>query len=83
MEDMVVCLFSGGVFFNLFSCYINNLALNQVVVGTVAARGVRVDPDPLHRLQDAYYMFQSAAETSNRAARALVSDPKRCTRVPL
>lgn len=47
----------------------------QVVVGTLAIRGINLDldPPPLEQFQVACNMFRSAAETSSRAARALVS----------
>ncbi|KAJ7704352.1 hypothetical protein B0H17DRAFT_921443 [Mycena rosella] len=45
-----------------------------VVVGTLAIRGINLelDPPPLQQFQTACNMFRSAAETSSRAARALV-----------
>ncbi|KAJ6588378.1 hypothetical protein B0H19DRAFT_922527 [Mycena capillaripes] len=45
-----------------------------VVIGTLAIRGINLnlDPPPLEKFQVACNMFRSAAETSSRAARALV-----------
>jgi hypothetical protein len=45
-----------------------------VVIGTLAIRGINLnlDPPPLERFQVACDMFRKAAETSSRAARALV-----------
>ncbi|KAJ7337354.1 hypothetical protein DFH08DRAFT_705678 [Mycena albidolilacea] len=45
-----------------------------VVIGTLAIRGINLnlDPPPLERFQVACDMFRQAAETSSRAARALV-----------
>ncbi|KAJ7481536.1 hypothetical protein FB451DRAFT_1030501 [Mycena latifolia] len=45
-----------------------------VVVGTLAIRGINLelDPPPLEQFQTACNLFRSAAETSSRAARALV-----------
>ncbi|KAJ6591053.1 hypothetical protein DFH09DRAFT_907769 [Mycena vulgaris] len=45
-----------------------------VVVGTLAIRGINLDldPPPLEQFKTACSMFRSAAETSSRAARALV-----------
>ncbi|KAJ6463916.1 hypothetical protein C8R45DRAFT_503300 [Mycena sanguinolenta] len=45
-----------------------------VVIGTLAIRGtnLNLDPPPLERFQVACNVFRSAAETSSRAARALV-----------
>ncbi|KAH7910916.1 hypothetical protein BJ138DRAFT_49320 [Hygrophoropsis aurantiaca] len=44
-----------------------------VIVGTVAVRnlGVQLTPEPLEQLEHACALFTSAAETSNRAQRAL------------
>ncbi|KII91821.1 hypothetical protein PLICRDRAFT_38677 [Plicaturopsis crispa FD-325 SS-3] len=44
-----------------------------VIVGTVAARALRekMEPDPLQLIESAYALFKSAAEISNRAARAM------------
>ncbi|KAJ7028724.1 hypothetical protein C8F04DRAFT_963706 [Mycena alexandri] len=45
-----------------------------VVVGTLAIRGINLnlEPPPLEQFQTACNMFRTAAETSSRAARALV-----------
>lgn len=45
-----------------------------VVVGTLAIRGINLnlEPPPLKQFQIACNMFRTAAETSSRAARALV-----------
>ncbi|KAJ7628452.1 hypothetical protein FB45DRAFT_748903 [Roridomyces roridus] len=47
----------------------------SVVIGTLAIRGINLDldPPPLERFEIACNIFRSAAETSSRAARALVS----------
>ncbi|KAF9476036.1 hypothetical protein BDN70DRAFT_812955 [Pholiota conissans] len=46
-----------------------------VIVGTIAIRGVHLNmkPPPLEEFEEICKVFVSAAETSNRAARALVS----------
>lgn len=46
----------------------------QIVVGTIAVRGVHLDSKPpaFEEFEAACNMFQSAAEISNRAARAMV-----------
>lgn len=47
---------------------------DQLVVGTVAMRGpdFGLSPPPLEQFEVACSVFQSAAETNSRAARALV-----------
>lgn len=51
-----------------------NKNLPQIVVGTLAMRGLSVnsDTDPKEEFELACVMFRSAAEQSARAARALV-----------
>jgi len=50
------------------------LKLCQVIVGTLAIRGVHLNlnPSPLQEFDAICKVFVAAAETSNRAARALV-----------
>jgi hypothetical protein len=62
----------------------------QVIIGTVAIRtlNVGIEPPPLNKLDHACELFQSAAESSSRASRALVSIlalrvPKRITDIAI
>lgn len=58
-------------------CQIIVLTLcSQMIVGTVAIRGahLQLEPPALQEFEDAYEMFNSAAQSNLRAARAIVRD---------
>lgn len=72
------------VWSNAFSASVSQMILNctsrphselKVIIGTVAMRiiSLKLDPPPLEKLEQSCTLFQSAAKTSSRAQRALVS----------
>lgn len=72
MEDMVACLLSRCkvIYFEL---HVDISHSGKIVIGAVAIRRLDFQPPPLEQFEIACLLFQKAAETSSRAARALVS----------
>lgn len=76
MEDLVISFLCCCEC--LFTQLVSDIECVQVIVGTVAIRGLHLNlsPPAFEQFQNACIVFESAAETSSRAARALVRHPR-------